>query len=434
MAGIFIFLGFLFLIFMGVPIALSMILIAMLFILFFGGGPASLFIPFNRLSSGFTFTLLAMFFYILLGNIMNESKLADYLIGFLKRLFGKVFRVGSTGMIMILSCAATGSLTGSAVGTTTAVGGVLIPQMKKYNYEPKYLTVLLSYSGILGTLIPPSISGLLYAVVVNLPVLTTWVTVSGVGIIYVLVLMIFNYIISKKRNYELYDGVLEGTSVNLIKNFIFVLPTLLVPIGILFSIYCGIATPTEAGVIGVLVTMILGIFYYKTITSIKKVVQVFYKSACQTGVIMFLICASYSLNYVLTSTGIIKAISRSMLLLTDNKYLLLLIVELIVLFLGCFLDDSAIMVLLAPIATAILIPTGIHPLHLAAIFIFTGIVGMVTPPVGIVLYAASGVVGIPFGNVIREVWIFFLPVLIILLVITFFPAIVLFLPKILGLI
>ena len=120
--------------------------------------------------------------------------------------------------------------------------------------------------------------------------------------------------------------------------------------------------------------------------------------------------------------------------MTDNKYILLLLVELLILFLGCFLDDGPIMILLGPISAAILIPIGIHPFHLAAVFVFAGVLAMVTPPVGIVLYAASAVVGIPFGNAVMEIWKFFLPALVILLIITFFPAIVLFLPKILGLI
>jgi len=434
MIGIFIFLGFLILIMTGVPIAFSMILMGILFILFFGGGLAALLIPFARLSSGFTFPLLAVFFYILLGTVMNETKISDCLFGFLRKLTGKIFKYGTSGMIMILSCAATGALTGSAVGTTTAVGGIIIPQMKKSNYDHKYLTVLLSYSGILGTLIPPSISGLVYAIVVNLPVFAVWITVGGVGILFILALLIGNYIISKKRNYEPYDDVSEESSISLAKSFIITLPALLVPIGVLGSIYRGIATPTEAGVIGILLTIILGIFYYKTITSIKQVLQALYKSACQTAVIMFLICASFSLSYALTSTGIIKLMTRSILLMTDNKYILLLFTELLILFLGCFLDDTPIMILLAPIASLILIPIGIHPFHLAAIFVYCGVLAMVTPPVGIVLYAASAVVGVPFGNVIREVWKFFLPALIILLIITFFPAIVLFLPKILGLI
>jgi C4-dicarboxylate transporter DctM subunit len=433
MIGILIFLGFLILILSGIPIAFSMILTGIFFILFFGGVSATLLTPFNRLAAGFSFPLLAIYFYILLGIVMNETKISDYLVGFFKKLAGKIFKVGISGMIMILSCAATGALTGSAVGTTAAIGGILIPKMKKSNYKPTYLVTLLSYSGILGTLIPPSISGLVYAIVVSLPVLTVWITVGGVGILFALALLIGNYVVSKKRNYEPYD-VSKESSISLAKSFIITLPALLVPFGVLGSIYGGIATPTEAGVMGVLVTIILGIFYYKTITSIKQISQAIYKSACQTAVIMLLICASFSLSHALTSTGIIKLMARSVLLMTNNKYILLLLVELLILFLGCFLDDGPIMILLGPMASAILIPMGIHPFHLAAIFVFAGVLAMVTPPVGIVLYAASAIVGIPFGNAVTEIWKFFLPALVILLIITFFPAIVLFLPKILGLI
>jgi len=433
--AILIFSGFLILIFIGVPIALSMIFMGMLFVLFFGGGPSALLIPFNRLSSGFSFPLIAIFFFILLGVLMNETKISNHIIDFLRKITANVFKYGRTGMFMILSCAACGVLTGSAIGTTTAVGGVLIPQMNKLQYDRKYSTVLLAYSGILGSLIPPSISGLIYAIVVGLPVFTTWIAVAGAGILFASVLLVGNYIISKKRNYEAYDASKESfTPSDLIKSFFITLPALLVPIGVLGSIYGGIATPTEAGSVGCLLTIILGLFYYKTITSFKQILQVLYRSAYQTAIVMFLICASFSLSHALITTGILKSITYSMLLLTDNKYILLLLTELLLLILGCFLDDTPIMVLLAPIAASILIPVGIHPFHLAAVFVFTCLLGLVTPPVGTVLYASSAVTGVPVGNIIVEIFSFFLPALTALLIITFFPAIVLFLPKIFGLI
>src|SRR4030042_1310808 len=146
MVGILIFLGFLILILTGLPIAFAMILTGILFILFFGGGSVTLLTPFNRLAAGFSFPLLAIYFYILLGTVMNETKISDCLVGLFKKLAGKIFKVGISGMIMILSCAATGALTGSAVGTTAAVGGILIPQMKKFSYKPTYLVTLLYYS------------------------------------------------------------------------------------------------------------------------------------------------------------------------------------------------------------------------------------------------------------------------------------------------
>jgi len=434
MMGVLIFLGFLLLILSGIPIAFAMILIGIIFIIFFGGPSANLLLPFNRLAAGFSFPLLAVYFYILLGSVMNETKISDYLVDFFVKLIGKVFKVGVSGMIMTMSCAATGALTGSAVGTTAAIGRILIPQMRKHNYKPKYLVALLSYSGILGTLIPPSISGLVFAIVINLPVLTVWVTVGGVGILFALILLISQYIVAKKNNYELSENKAKESSAGLLKSFIVALPALFVPLSILGTIYGGIATATEAGVMGVLATVLLGVFYYKTITSFKQIMQAIYNSALQTAVIMFLICASFTLSHTLTTTGVVKLMARTMLLMTDNKYVLLLLIELLILFLGCFLDDGPIMVLLGPIAAAILIPIGVHPFHLAAIFVFTGILAMVTPPVGIVLYAASDIVGVPFGEAIMEVWKFFLPALIVLLVITFLPEIVLFLPKILNLI
>lgn len=436
MIGSLIFLVFLILILLGLPIAFSMILTSLLFILFFGGGAQALLISFNQLSAGFNFAFIAVFFFVFLGTLMSETKISYYVIDFMRKLIGKIFKLeGRTGAIMILSSAATGTLTGSAIATTTAVGGVLVPYMKKLGYDKKYLTVILSYSGILGTLIPPSITGLVYAVIVDLPVLTVWLAVGSAGIIFVIALLILNYMVSRRRKYEVFDKTKDFISLqDLIKSFFISLPALLVPIGVLGSIYAGIATPTESGAIGVLVTIIIGVFYYKTLYSIKQIYEGLYKSACTTAVIMFLIATSFSLAHVLTSTGILKEIARNMLLISNNKYVLLFLIELLLLFLGLFLDDAPIKVLLAPLATSILVPIGIHPIHLAAVFCFVCIVGMVTPPVGIALYAAMSVVGVKMSDIFFEIFKFFIPVILVLLIISFFPFIVLSVPKIFGLI
>lgn len=434
MIAFFVFLSFLILIFIGVPIAISMLLVGMIFVLVLGGGLTELIMPFNRLSSGFSFSLLAIYFFISLGVLMNETKLSDYIIDFLRKITGNIFKYGRTGMIMILSCAATGVLTGSAVGTTTAVGGIIVPQMEKLKYDKKYYTTLLAYSGTLGTLIPPSITGLIYAVITSIPVLTIWVAVAGAGILYTATLMLANYLISKKHNYEVYDAVKESLeNISLKKSFFKAAPALIVPVGVLGSIYGGIATPTESGSIGCLATFLLGTFYYKTVKSVKQISQVIFESAYRTAVVMFLMCASFSLSHVLVTTGTIKKITTSMLMISDNKYVLLLLTELLILLLGCFLDDAPIILLLGPIANAILIPVGVHPVHLAVIFVFTTVVGLVTPPVGSVLYASSAVTGVPVGEIIMEIFSFLIPSLAVLLIITFFPSVCLFLPKLIGL-
>jgi len=264
----------------------------------------------------------------------------------------------------------------------------------------------LAYSGILGSLIPPSISGLIFAVVVGLPIFGVWFSVAGAGLLYILMLLITNYIYCRKKGYESSINRTKDSSKTLYKTFIKALPAIAVPIGLLGSIYGGVATPTTS-------TLLV--------------------SARQTAVIMFLICGSFSLSYALTVTGSVKVIGRSMLLLTDNKYMLILITEVLLLILGCFLDDTPIMILLGPLAYAILIPVGVHPYHLAAIFVSVCLIGLVTPPVGLVLYASSAISGLSVSSFLKEILIFFIPAIITILLITFFPQISFFLPKILGL-
>lgn len=433
-----IFFFFLILLFLGIPIAYSMIIASLMFIIFMGRGIGSIIVPFSRLGLGFSFSLLAIFFFVELGYLMNATKISDYIIDFIRqlsKLFLRKDRSGVTGAITIFSCTACGPMTGSAAGTTSAVGSVMIPQMNKLHYDPNYSATLLAYSGILGSLIPPSISGLIYAVVVGLPVLTVWLSVCGVGLLYCFVLLVANRIISKNKGFEHFDFIdnLKISKSVLKKSFTKSLPALLIPIIVFGSIYTGIATPTEAGAVGVLGTLFLGIFYYKTIRSFKQFKEILYSSSYQTAIIMFLICASFSLSYTLTATGAIKSIVIGMLLITENKYLLLLITEVLLLILGCFLDDAPIMILLGPIASAILIPIGIHPYHLAAVFIFVCLIGLVTPPVGTVLYVSSSVSGVSVVNMFKYIVLFFIPALIVLLLITFFPFISFIIPKLFGL-
>lgn len=420
---------FLLLVFLEIPIAFSMIIAAMGFVLVYD---QTFTIPFTRLGLGFTYPLLAIFFFILLGNLMNESKVSDYIVEFVRKALAVLFiKEGRTGAVAILACAACGPFTGSATGTTTAVGSIMFPQMEKHNYDPRYSTTLLSYSGILGTLIPPSIGGLIYAVLVNLPVISVWMATAGVGILYGTILFIQNLILCKRYGYDR-DKVTINRK-DLFKSLIDVLPSLSIPLFVFGSIYGGVATPTEAGSVGALCVLLIGKFYYKTIRTKKQLLQVLYITVRQTSVIMFLIASSFALSYTLSSTGAIKVITTSLLLLTENKIALLFIVNALVLVLGCFLDTTPIMVLLAPMVSSILVPMGIHPYHLASTFIFVGIIALVTPPVGGSLFAASAVTNVPVSSLFRYILIFFIPALITIFLISFFPQISFFIPKLLGL-
>ena len=434
---IFMMLLFLLILLSGIPIAIVMIITSVIFLLINGGGMPALAIPFSRLTIGFSFTLLAIFLFIQLGILVNESKMGDHILNFLRVIFRNI--KGRTAVIMILTCAAFGPLTGSAVGTATAVGAALCPQMKKNGYDKNYSGTLLGFSALLGTLIPPSISGLVYAIIVGLPVLGVWMATLGAGLIYLVTLLLVNFIICNKRKYESSPiGVNKNISINeAFKTFLIALPALFIPIAILGSIYGGIATPTESGSLGVLAIILVILFFnklYKNSLSLKFFTEIIYKAAYQTAIIMFLICASFALSYVLTSTGTIKSIADIIVRTSSgNKYVAILLVEALLIILGCFLDDAPIMILLAPLASTILIPMGFHPYHLAGIFVFTCVVGLVTPPVGTVLYSAAAISKMNVIDSLKEIMTFFIPALTVLLIITFFPAITLFFPKLLKL-
>jgi len=426
---------FLFLVFLGIPIAYSMVATGIFYQLFYvGGGGGDLIIPFIEMKKGVKFTLLAVPLFILLGNIMNETTISVYMVNFARKIMPKI--PGRTGLITIFACAATGPLTGSANGTTTSIGTIMIPQMKRVGYDKKYSAALLAYSGILGSLIPPSISGLIYALITSQSVMAVWMATMGAGLLYFLVLSIMNYILSKRKKFEVSEVKLGNKSdqkmdeFNLIKT----LPAALVPISILGGIYGGVVTATEAGALGSFVVLLLGLFYYKTINSIKQLLSVLYLTAFQTASIMFLVCGSFALSNIMVSSLATQSIGHAILSITGNKYIVLLLTELLLILLGCFMDDIPIMILLAPIASVALLPLGFHPLHIASCFVLTCLIGLVTPPVGQVLYASSTVSGESIDSFLFEIYTFFIPAFISILIVTFIPGISLFFPKLLHLI
>jgi len=424
---------FLLLIFLGIPIAYAMVATGIFYQLIYGGGPSTLIIPFIQIKKGIKFTLLAVPLFILLGNIMNETKISIHMVSFARRIMPKI--PGRTGLITIFACAATGPLTGSANGTTTSIGTIMIPQMKRVGYNSKYSAALLAYSGILGSLIPPSISGLIYALITGQSVMAVWVATMGAGFLYFIILSVINYILSKNRGFEVSIEKIDKEidkekerSFNIIKT----LPAALVPISILGGIYGGVVTATEAGALGSFVVLLLGLFYYKTIHSIKQLLSVLYISSYQTASIMFLVCGSFVLSNIMVSSLATRSIGNALLALTGNKYIVLLLTELLLIILGCFMDDIPIMILLAPIASVALLPLGFHPLHIAGCFVLVCLIGLVTPPVGQVLYAASTVSGETIDSFLKEVYIFFIPAFISILIVTFIPEITLFFPRLLN--
>ena len=428
---------FLLLVFLGIPIAYAMLATGIFYQVFYGGGMESLIIPFTELRRGIKYSYLAMPLFILLGNLMNHTNISKYIVGFAQRIMAKI--PGKTGLITIFSCAATGPLTGSANGTTTSIGTVMIPEMKKAGYDIRYSTALLAYSGILGSLIPPSVSGLIYALITNQSVLNVWMATMGAGILYFILLSLAQLLLSRIKGYEISSKKMINKKIGDSKkigdfNLTRSLPAVLVPVSILGGIYGGVVTATEAGALGSFVTLLLGLFYYKTIRSKKLILSVLYESAYQTACLVFLVCASFVLSNIMVSSLATKSIVQSLLSLTGNRYGVLLIVELLVLILGCFMDDTPIMTLLAPIASAILLPLGFHPLHVAGVFVLICLIGLITPPVGQVLYAASMISKEPIDRCLKDVYIFFIPALISIFLVTFIPGITLFFPRLFNLI
>ena len=411
----------------GLPVPLCIMFAAALFFPFLGR-PFSLVIVAQKIVATFDMNpLFAIFFFVALGNILLKSKLSDIIIDFVDSIFGRV--KGGLAVITIVSEAFFGALTGAVVSAIAAIGGITIPAMKKRGYDGPFATAVATAAGINGSMIPPSINGLTYAIVNNLSVAYVFIATLVPGILYAICLSIAAVIISRKRHYKASE---EHFSFNrTTKTFFRALPALIVPISLIVLIYGGIATPTESGALAVFVALLLGFVGYRTL-NLESFKEAMVDTCISTGTIMFLIASSFILSYSFSMSGITFVITNFFWSVSESPQFLFLIVILILLALGTILDAQAIIIIFSPVVAEIFAPLEVDPLHLAGVYIFACLIGLIIPPV------ASGlVVGCAVGNekllvVTKELLPFLGVAVFSLVLITYIPEIILFLPRLLG--
>jgi C4-dicarboxylate transporter DctM subunit len=404
---------------MGVPIAVSIGLSAIVGIETEGRLPLLLIA--QRMFVGLdSFPLMAIPLFILAGNLMSASGISLRLVNLAKACVGSI--QGGLACSCVLTCLMFASVSGSSVATTFAIGSILIPAMVRHGYPKPFAASIQASSAELGVLIPPSIPLILYGVSTDTSIGKLFLAGLGPGLLVAAALIALVIIICRLRGLGLKDSE-ETTKFN--SALWAALPALVVPVVIIGGIYSGIFTPTEASAVAVASAIIIGMGCYREL-KLKDFPAVLRKTMVSSAAIMLIISAAALFSFLISRSGLPGEIAQWFSSVFDSKMTFLLAVNVLLLVVGMFIETSAAILILAPILTPIAIQFGVNPVHFGLIIVVNLALGMITPPLGVNLFAACSVAKITLEKIIPQLVWFVLTIIICLLLITYIPAISLF--------
>lgn len=446
MTEILMFVLFFGLVLLNVPIAFSIGLTGLI-LLFLGSGMGAIeLIPSIVYASISSFTLLAIPFFILAGVIMEYAGISKRLIDFANVCVSH--RKNGIAIVTVMTALFFAAISGSGPATVAAIGGILIPALVKNGYPKPQAAGLVASSGSIGIIIPPSIAFIVYAVVASdtIPVTISRMFIAGIvpGLLFAVALVIASYfVINKKMKSEKYvASTIEGESPEnngankpsfnkVLKAFYQAIWGVLIPVIIIGGIYGGVFTPTEAAVVAVFYALFVGLVIYRDM-SVKDLPKIFIDASVQTAVIMIIVGAASVLAYVVTTENMAQNIANVMLSISDSKIVILLIVTLILLIIGCFIDAISALYLLVPILLPVVLEVGVDPTTFGVLITVSLAIGLMTPPVGLNLFVASGISNQSLKDVSIGVLPFLIASIIVLLFIAFVPSLSNWLPNLLN--
>lgn len=418
------FVSFILFLFIGVPVSYSLGLSCLIY---FIGNDIPLIAFAQKMYSGLdSFTLLCIPGFILAGNLMNEGGLTKKIIAFSKALVGHIR--GGVGMSNIVASMVFAGISGTALADVASIGNIMIPAMKKEGYDPKYAVAISASSSLVGPIIPPSLPMIIVGTLTGLSVGKLFVAGILPGIMLGLGMMIIVYIIAKKRNYPIQK---RSTLKESIKAFVNGIWSIIMVFIILFGILGGFFTPTEASIVAVLYALLVGIFIYRQL-NLSNIFVIIKDSIKTTAGIMLLVGFANIFAWILATENIPQLIATSLLSVTSNKILILLLVNVVFLFAGMFLETISALLILVPVLLKVVTAVGVDPINFGLIAVLNLVIGLTTPPVGVCLFVASDIGKVPLTESIKGLIPFFVWMMIVLLSVTYIPAITLWLPSLLG--
>lgn len=383
----------------------------------------------RRIYSGIdSFPLLAIPLFILAGNLMNSGGITVRIVGFAKVLVGHLR--GGLAQVNIVSSVLFAGLSGSAVADTSALGSMLIPAMEKDGYTRKFAVAITAASSIIGPIIPPSIIMIVYAYVMNVSVAALFAAGILPGIVMAGGLMLMTSRIAKKRSFPKAErrATIKESGVAFKDAFV----PLMTPVIILGGIVGGVFTPTEAAASAVVYAILVGLFYTRTL-KLADLPKILSETGVTSASILLVVGAAAAFGYATTLSQLPVKVAELLPQITSSPILILLLVNVLLLITGMFLDSGPAIIILAPLLGPALANFGVDPLHLAAIMSINLTIGLATPPLGLVLFVGSSISGVPVSAIAREMIPFYAVHFSVILAVTFVPAISLTVPKLLGL-
>ncbi|MBN1379932.1 MAG: TRAP transporter large permease subunit [Gammaproteobacteria bacterium] len=420
---------FLILLFLHVPIAFSIgisTLLTMFLTIDFEPAVQTLA---QRMASGIdSFALLAIPFFILSGLIMGRGGIARRLIDASKAILGTL--PGGLAFVNVMSCMLFGSISGSAVAAASAIGGVMIPEMEKQGYKRDFSAAITAASSTTGLLIPPSNILIIYALASGgISIAALFIAGYVPGIMLGLALMIVCAVFAKRWHLPSGERLPLKTAARKVLDAV---PSMLLIVLVIGGILSGIVTPTEAGVLAVLYSLILAVGFYREVTP-KELPDVFLKAVETTAIVMLLIGTSTAMSWILSYENIPQTISQALLFLSENPIIILLIINLTLLFVGAFIDMTPAVLIFTPIFLPVVVELGMSPLHFGIMMVLNLSIGLCTPPVGSVLFVSCAVAKTSIASILRPIIPMYIAMFLVLLLVTYVPWFSEALPKALGL-
>lgn len=410
------------LLFMGVPIAVILGVSTAVCLLLFTNTPLHIVAQqlFNALDN---FVLLAIPFFILAGSIMTRGGIARRLIDFVNALVG--WFPGGLGMAGILACIFFAAISGSSPATVVAIGSIMIPALIKAGYGEKFSLGLITVSGSLGIVIPPSIPMILYCLVMNVSVAEMFMAGILPGLLIGAALMTYTYFVARRNNWRIEK---KGSVVEIIATAHRGGWALILPVLVLGGIYSGLFTPTEAAAVSVIYALFVEVFIYKEF-KIRDITNVCQEAAVLSACLLFILACAMTFLWLLTAEQVPQQLADIIIQHIHSPWMFLLCVNLLFLVLGCFMDDVSAMLILAPLFYDTLNRYGIDLVHFGVVMVLNIQMGMLTPPFGLNLFVASGITDRPLMTIARGVMPFLGIMLFCLLLVTYIPTISLVLPE-----
>ena len=406
-----------------VPVVFALGLAALAAVLFSGDLPLTV-IPQRILVGLDSFPLLAAPLFILAGEIMSSGAMSDRLVKFASALFGH-FR-GSLAMITIMASLLFASVSGSATADTAAIGSVLIPAMIRKGYNAGFATSLQACAGTIGPIIPPSVVMIIYAWIANVSVADLFLGGIAPGILMAVALMVMSHIHARDGG-EAYEGNERASTAEALRAGWAALPALGMPVLIIGGFRFGAFTATEAAAIAVVYALAIEMILYRDIR-VSELPRIFIAAATRSTVVMMVVAMATLLGWMITYSGLPDQVVGLLEPIAPNKYVLLLWLLLLFLVIGTFMEAYAAIILMVPILLPVVLQYGIDPLHFGVMITVNLCVGMVTPPLGVTLFVACGISGQPMSGVLKPLLPMLASMLVVLLIVTFVPQTVTFLP------